>query len=123
MFSILLQSNSVFQSHPFCHLQILSILTSLKFDVLSRVCRLDLFEEEVIHFDYPSQIRMCSQLLVACFLLKRKDLARHNLLPNNKIWDSVKLKAFADDKYNVAKLIISVYDRLGNIVGRGENAG
>ena len=34
-----------------------------------------------------------------------------------------KLKAFADDKSNVAEMIISIFDRIENIVGEGENAG
>ena len=42
-----------------------------------------------------------------------------NPLPDDKILDWSKLKAFADDKLNV-KMIISVSDRVGNIVGKGE---
>ena len=34
-----------------------------------------------------------------------------------------KLKAFADDKLNIAKTTISLYDGLENTVGKGENAG
>ena len=34
-----------------------------------------------------------------------------------------RLKAFADDKLSVAKTMISVFDRIENIVGNGENAG
>ena len=34
-----------------------------------------------------------------------------------------KLKAFADNKINVAQMMISVFDRVENIVGKGENAG
>ena len=34
-----------------------------------------------------------------------------------------KLKAFANDKLNVAKMTISLYDRVENTVGKGENAG
>ena len=34
-----------------------------------------------------------------------------------------KLKAFTDDKINVTRMIISVYVRVENIVGKGENAG
>ena len=34
-----------------------------------------------------------------------------------------KLKAFADDKLNVAGMEISLYDRVENTVGNGENAG
>ena len=34
-----------------------------------------------------------------------------------------KLKAFADDKLNFAKMATSLYDGVGNTVGKGENAG
>ena len=40
----------------------------------------------------------------------------------DKILDQTKLKAFADDKSNVTKMIISVFDRVENIVGKGEIA-
>ena len=43
-------------------------------------------------------------------------------LPNDNILVLTKLKAFEDDKINAAQ-IISVSDRLENIVGKGENAG
>ena len=46
-----------------------------------------------------------------------------NPLPNNKILDMTKLKAFADDKLNVTKMKISLYDRVENTKGEGENAG
>ena len=46
-----------------------------------------------------------------------------NSLPNDKFLDRTKLKAFADDKFNVAKMTISVCGRLENIVGKEENAG
>ena len=46
-----------------------------------------------------------------------------NSLPNEKIFDSTKFKAFADDKINIAQMMISVFDRVENIVGRGGNAG
>ena len=42
-----------------------------------------------------------------------------NSLPNDKILALIKLKAVADDKFNVAVH----YDRVENIVGKGENAG
>ena len=44
-------------------------------------------------------------------------------LPNVKILDWTKLKAFADDKLNVAEMMISVSKSVENIVGKGENAG
>ena len=37
--------------------------------------------------------------------------------------DLTKFKAFADDKFNDAKMMISVFDIIENIVGKGENAG
>ena len=46
-----------------------------------------------------------------------------NPLADDKILDWSKLKAFADDNLNVAKIMISLYDRVENIVGKGENAG
>ena len=46
-----------------------------------------------------------------------------NSLPNDKILDMTKLKAFADDKLNVATIMISLFDRVENTVGKGENAG
>ena len=45
-----------------------------------------------------------------------------NPFPND-ILDMIKLKAFADDKLNIAKMPISPFDRAENIVGKGENAG
>ena len=48
-----------------------------------------------------------------------------NSLPNNKILHRSKLKAFADDKMNVAQKLKFFYGKIGNrnIVGKGENAG
>ena len=46
-----------------------------------------------------------------------------NSLPNIKILDVTKLKAFADNKLNVAKMTICLFDRVENIVGKGENTG
>ena len=46
-----------------------------------------------------------------------------NSLPDGKILDWSKLKAFSDDKINVADMMISLSDRIKNIVGKGENAG
>ena len=39
-------------------------------------------------------------------------------LPNDKMLDWSILKAFADDKFKVAKMIIFVFDRVENIVGK-----
>ena len=46
-----------------------------------------------------------------------------NSLTNDKFLDWSKLKAFPDDIFNVATMIISVFYIEENIVGKGENAG
>ena len=46
-----------------------------------------------------------------------------NSLPNEKFLGLTKLKAFADNKFSVAKIMISLFDRVENIVEKGENAG
>ena len=43
-----------------------------------------------------------------------------NPLPDDRILDWSKLKAFADDKLNVTKMLIFVFDKVENIVGKGE---
>ena len=45
-----------------------------------------------------------------------------NSLPNDKVWNLSKMKAFADDKINVTKNLKFVLIRVENIVGKGENA-
>ena len=45
-----------------------------------------------------------------------------NPLPNNKILDLSKLKAFADDRINVTQKLKFALGRVENIVGKGENA-
>ena len=45
-----------------------------------------------------------------------------NPFPHDKILDQIKLKAYADGKLNVTKMIISVFDRVEKIVGKGEIA-
>ena len=45
-----------------------------------------------------------------------------NSVPHGKIIDLTKLKAFAVDKLNIAKMMISVFDWVENTVGKGENA-
>ena len=63
--------------------------------------------------------------LFNCFQLHTKDkiILVLNSLPNDKILEWTKLKAIADDKIDVAKIMISVYNWVENIVGKGENAG
>ena len=46
-----------------------------------------------------------------------------NPLPDDKILNLSKLKAFAGEKINVSEKLKYPYGRVENIVGKGENAG
>ena len=46
-----------------------------------------------------------------------------NTLPNDKILELSKLKAFADDEINANQKLKFDLERIENIVGKGENAG
>ena len=48
---------------------------------------------------------------------------KFNSLRNDKFFKKTNFKAFADDKANVANMMIFVFDRVENIVGKEENAG
>ena len=72
------------------------------------------------------QIQQGEILLTVHPLCLQSDLYLHSLqkthinpLPN----DWTKLKASADDKIYVVEMTISAFDRVENIVGKGENAG
>ena len=43
-------------------------------------------------------------------------------LPNDKISDWAKFYTFAEDKLNFARIMISVFDKVESIVGKGESA-
>ena len=53
----------------------------------------------------------------------RKNALFLNSLPNDKILDWSKLKAFADDKIKVAEMRSSLSDRKENLLGKKENSG
>ena len=61
-------------------------------------------QELVIEVKQHSQLRLNCEENYCLFYI-------FNSLPNNKI-----LKAFADDKINVSQIMISVFDRVENIV-------
>ena len=46
-----------------------------------------------------------------------------NSLPDDKVLDRPKLKAFADDKSNVAEKLKFVFGMIENIVGKRQKAG
>ena len=50
------------------------------------------------------------------------DVRQISPFPHDSILGQTKLKAFADDKLNVTKRIISVFDRVENIVRKREIA-
>ena len=52
-----------------------------------------------------------------------KNMVWWNSLPNDKILALSKLKAFADDKLDVSKMMISLLHTMENTVRKGENAG
>ena len=45
-----------------------------------------------------------------------------NSLPNDKFLDRTKFKAFADDKFKIAKIMIYVFHRVENLEGKVETA-
>ena len=53
----------------------------------------------------------------------QRQIASFNFLPNNKFLDWSKLKAFADNKRNLAEKLKFILGRVENIVGKGENVG
>ena len=46
-----------------------------------------------------------------------------NFFTNDKIWTGRNWKHFADDNSNGAKMMISLFNRVENTAGKGENAG
>ena len=54
---------------------------------------------------------------------ERSSKITFNFLPNDKILDWSKLKAFADDNVNLTQKWKFHLGRVENIVGKGENAG
>ena len=65
---------------------------------------------------------------INAFNMKKKTLSRNRLylvdsLPNDKLYALSRFKAFANDKSNVAIMMISVSYKVENSVGNGENAG
>ena len=57
------------------------------------------------------------------FNLYSVEKVKKKTFPNDNNLDRTKLKTFADDKLNVAKMTISVINRVEDTLGKGENAG
>ena len=62
-------------------------------------------------------------LVTSIFSISYFVLYAFNSLPNDKILDWSKLKAFVDDNLKVVKMMIYALDTAETIVGKGENAG
>ena len=70
------------------------------------------------------KIRCLLQIFEYSFYIQIWGNAGFDLLPNNTILDSSKLKGFADDKINVTKKLKYALGRVENKKGKkGENAG
>ena len=48
---------------------------------------------------------------------------RVNSLPNDKILDLSKFKVFADDNFNLTKMVKFFFDKVESLVGKGGNTG
>ena len=53
----------------------------------------------------------------------RRSIYAHQPFTNRQILNGTELKALADDKFNDAKMSVSVHERVENIVGNGVDAG
>ena len=71
---------------------------------------------------YINEFNMVFQKSCVIFCAKPKEGNPIHSLPNNKILDWSKLKAYAD-KINVTEKLQFLLGRVENIVGKGENAG
>ena len=87
-------------------------------------CTGDLKVVLCVHYSHPKigyhvSFKGINKHIIWC----RNTLYLHfNSFPHDKCFDQNKLKAFADDKLNITKMKISVFDRVENIVGKGEIA-
>ena len=68
---------------------------------------------------------MCMSLLMSLYVFIVSSCCQEGTcipLSDNEIVASSKLKAFTDDKKNVTQPISFIFERVENIVGKGENA-
>ena len=85
------------------------------------------FNERIFHPQTSSR-NLGNLYLMLCRLSAMRDIsyacyACIKRFTKQQILDWTKFKVFADNKYNVAKIMISVLDRVENSVRKGENAG
>ena len=92
---------------------------NLPFTTIDKSCR-------SIHVDQCAH--SCSLILLCTLPCHVVNFCQENCtvpltFQSDRIFVLTKLIAFADVKVNIAKMMISVFDRLVNTVGKGENAG
>ena len=90
-------------------------------DLLCRKCRARSASTYV-----QSDLALHNPLLYRLFLLTKpyqRQFDQFNPLPDDKISDWSKSKAFADDKLNVTQNIKVVFHRIENNIGKKEDAG
>ena len=92
---------------------IISVINRVENIGKRRKCRLPVFPFPV----------MFSKVFILRGVKTRDCMVKGDSLPNDKILDVNKLKAFADDRIKLAQIMISVFDRVENNVGKRENAG
>ena len=114
-----------------CRLQTLSVLKSLKFVVWERVkglCQKGsalfiLWFELIIFVDSMDNNGNTLHVYLKGSVVAEKPMQVFNSLPNNKILDLSKFKAFTDDKLNVTQKLKFDLGSIESIVEKGENAG
>ena len=80
----------------------------------------DLQKNLMYHYIYQKCNKTATQMLKLSY---PDQCYASNSLPNDNSLDLTKFKAFADNNLNVAKMVISVFDRTENTLGKEENAG
>ena len=82
-------------------------------------------EFNLIKSKFVCLVRSLLPHLAFCLLCRSRSDIRQifNPLPNDKFLDITKLKAIADNKLNIAEMMISPFDSEEKTVGKEENAG
>ena len=110
-----------------------------KVAIISRVLKQVFMAEWILYETYEFETHLNNSFTVALwkcnfkmgwfFIIlswksaRERNTCDFNSLPNDKILNWSKVKAFADANIKVLKKLIFVFDGVENIVGKGENAG
>ena len=83
----------------------------------------NLEQSEILSFGKAVRTAKLEMLLKRTFFFSNNIFFPLYSLPNDKILDLTKFKAFADDKISLTQKLKFMWERVENIVGKGENAG